>query len=118
MPGTLCKRVILATGKCNLSVSNVQWRSTVRAQNGAGDLGWKDYVRSRTGRQGSVSLFASIHQPQLGTMSRQTWLEVRIAVPGDHLFDTKEAMLLQEEGKSALKEAGPLETWRIMIGSW
>lgn len=74
-----------------------------------------DYVRSRTGRQGSVCLLASIHQPQLGTMGRQTWLEVVITVPGDHLFDTKEAMLLQEEGKSALEEAGSLETGRIMM---
>lgn len=48
-------------------------------------------------------------------MGRQTWLEVVIAAPGDHLFDTKEAMLLQEEGKSALEEAGSLETGRIMM---
>lgn len=89
----------------------------MRAWSMTGDLGWKDYVRSRTGRQGSVGLFASIHQPQLGTMARQTWLEVMTAVPGHHLFDTKEAMLLQEEGKSALEEAGSLETRRIMIDS-
>lgn len=74
-----------------------------------------NYVRSRTGRQGSVCLLTAIHQPQLGTMGRQTWLEVVVAVPGDHLFDTKEAMLLQEEGKSALEEAGSLETGRIMV---
>lgn len=38
MPGTLCKRVILATGKCNLSVSYVQWKSTVRAQSIWGEI--------------------------------------------------------------------------------
>lgn len=48
-------------------------------------------------------------------MGRQTWLEVVVATPGDHLFDTKEVMLLQEEGKSALEEAGSLETGRIMM---